>query len=116
MLRIFPRSNSKKSPAHQYAGERGRRDISEDSTREFIECIDDYSAVGQPLSDKTLKDILVSKRGLIHKEIMSMVPQIRWVVDGMGERIHHVENKMGDFEVTHNELVDAHNEAKSNQN
>lgn len=67
------KSNPKKSPAHQYAGEKGRGDISEDSTREFIECIDDYPAVGQPLLDKTLKDMLVSLRGSLHRDMMSMV-------------------------------------------
>lgn len=30
----------------------------------------------------------------------------------MGKRVHHVENKVGEFAVAHNELVDAHNEAE----
>lgn len=41
---------------------------------------------------------------------MFMVSQIRKEVDDMG--VHHVENKMGDFAVAHNELGDAHNEAE----
>lgn len=81
-------------------------------TREFIECIDDFPAVGQPLSDKTLKDMLVSLRGSLHRDMMTMVSQMRWEVDGIGERIHHMENKMGDFAVAHNKLVDAHSEAE----
>lgn len=27
----------------------------------------------------------------------------------IGERVGHVENKIGDFAIAHNELVDAHN-------
>lgn len=67
-------------------------------------------AVGQLLSDKTVKDMLVSLRVSLHRDIM--ISQIRREVDDMGDRIHHVANKMGDFAVAHNELVDTHNETE----
>lgn len=41
-----------------------------------------------------------------------MVSQIGREVDDNWERVHHVESKMGDFAVAHNELVDVHNGAE----
>lgn len=31
-------------------------------------------------------------------------------VSSVGDRVDHIEQKMGEFAVAHNELVDAHNE------
>lgn len=30
----------------------------------------------------------------------------------MGDRVSHVKDKMGEFTITHNELVDAHNNSE----
>lgn len=87
--------------------ERGGTD--QNSTRQFIECIDDYPTANQPISDTTLKDMLVSLRGSLHRDMISMVIQNRAKVDAIGERVDRVENKMGEYAEAHNELVDAHN-------
>lgn len=57
--------------------------------------MDDYPTAGQPISGITQKDMLVSLRGFVHRDIMAMVTQIRADVDAVEERVNHVENKMG---------------------
>lgn len=41
-----------------------------------------------------------------------MVSHIKREADDLGDRVQYVEDKMGDFAVAHNELVDSHNEAE----
>lgn len=93
---------------HLCAGEHSSGDNSNDNTREFIEFIDNYPTTGQPISDMMLKDMMVLLRDLLHSDILSIFTQLKADIEAIGERVDHVESKMGQFAVAHNELLDAH--------
>lgn len=84
--------------------------MSQDSTTELFPQIHDFPTTGQPLSDTTMKEMLVSLRGSLHRDLMQCVSQMKSEVAAVGEHVNHVENKMAEFASAHNELVDAHND------
>lgn len=89
---------------------------SQQDTRELVERIEDFPIKGQPIMDTTLKEMLVSLRGTLDMDLMSLVSQIKGEVSELGGRVHHVKSKMGDFATSNNELVDAHNEREEESN
>lgn len=106
------KSVQKRSTSHTYAGEQGDECDSRDSTRVFIEQINEFPTSGMPLSDTIMKEMLVTLRGSLHRDMMQCISQIKSDVTSIGDRVSHVEDKMGDYAVAHNELVDAHDEAE----
>ena len=106
------KSSQKRSVEHRYAG--GPEDTydSQNSTRDFVEQIHDFPTSGVPLSDTVMRDMLVTLRGSMHKDMMLCVSQLKRDVSAIGDRISHVEDRMGDFTIAHNELVDAHNDTE----
>ncbi|XP_018417948.1 PREDICTED: uncharacterized protein C3orf67-like [Nanorana parkeri] len=81
-----------------------------DDTRELFAPIENYPTANQPLSDTTLKDMLVSLRSSLNSDMQALVHQFSSDLQEVGERVTHIEDKMGDFADTFNELVDAHND------
>lgn len=69
---------------------------------------------GQPIMDTTLKEMLISLRGTLHRDMATVVSQVREEFAKLGDRVHNVESKMGEFAVAQNELVDAHKEREEN--
>lgn len=63
---------------------------------------------GQPVSDTTIKDIIMPLRGALQYDMKCFINQYKKEIDALGERVEYVENKMCDFTDAHNELVDAH--------
>lgn len=61
--------------------------------------------------DTTLKGMLVALRSTLHKDLLSAVSNIKAEVAELGERVDHMEDKMGEFAEAYNDLVDAHREA-----
>lgn len=55
--------------------------------------------------DTTLKDMLVSSTCSRHRDMLSCVTQIRAEVEAIGDKISHVENKIREFVMAHNELM-----------
>ena len=106
------KSVQKRSTNHTYAGEQDDGCDSQNSTRVFVEQINEFPTSGMPLSDTVMKDMLVTLRGSLHRDMMLCISQIKSDVTSIGERVSHIEDKMGDFAVAHNELVDAHDDAE----
>lgn len=59
--------------------------------------------------DTTLKDMLVSLRSTRHADILSLAQQFKSDVTEIGNRVSHIEDKMGEFASTFNDLIDAQN-------
>lgn len=104
------KSAQKRSSDHRYAGEPEDNCNSQNSTKDLIEQINEFPTIGQPLSDTVMRDMLVTLRGSLHKDMMLCISQVKSDVSAMGDRVRHIEDKMGEFAVAHNELVDAHND------
>lgn len=67
----------KQSSTHTYAGERRWGDKSQDSTATFFEQIHDFPTTGQPFNDTMMKEMLVSLRGSMHRDLMECVTQMK---------------------------------------
>lgn len=69
----------------------------------FSEKLDAFPPVGQPITDSAIKDMLITFRGTLHHDMSNFMRQI----DALGERVDHIENKLSDYTLAHNEVVDA---------
>lgn len=78
-----------------------------DDTRELPESINTFPTTNQPVLDTVLKDMLVSLRSTIQADMMNCMHRFSGELSAVEARIEHVENKMGDFASTINDLVDA---------
>lgn len=67
-----------------------------------------FPATGQPLSDVTLKDMLMSLRASIQTNMVTCIQQCRAEVQEIGEHVHKAENKMSEFTTLFNVRVDYH--------
>lgn len=106
------KASQKRSEEHRYPGEQGGHDTSQDSTKEFIEQMHDFPTLDQPLTDTLMKEMLVTLRGSLHRDLMECTTQLKAEVTAIGDRVSHTEDKMGEFATAHNELVDAYNAAE----
>lgn len=86
--------------------------MSQDSIREFVEQINEFPTTGQPLSDTIMRDMLITLRGSLHRDMMTCIAELRKDVSSIGDRVNHIEDKIGEFIVAHNELVDAHTDTE----
>lgn len=80
------KSSQKRSEGHMYAGELEESYDSQNSTRDFVEQIH-----GVPLSDTIMRDMLVTLRGSLHKDMMMCVSQIKQDVSALGAILNYVE-------------------------
>lgn len=88
----------------------GDRGIGIDDTLEFQDAIDAFPTNNQSVMDSTLKEMLMSLRGAIHTDMLQLMKQCKSEVDKVRGRVSHIENKMGEFSETFNDMVDAHND------
>lgn len=85
-----------------------------DDTLEFQDSIADFPTSNQPVMDSVLKDMLVSLRTAIHTDMVQLMNQCISEVNVVSERVSHIENKMGEFTDTFNDMVDAYNDHEDN--
>lgn len=81
-----------------------------EDTRELPEIIYTFPTANQPISESTLKDMLVSLCNSLHADMMKCMRSFKTKVNELGERVDHVEQKMGEHASSYNLLVDAHND------
>lgn len=67
-----------------------------------------FPTSGQPVSDTTLKDMLLFLRASLQHDFLSGIHQYRIEVQELGERVYQVEDKMSDFASSFNKLVNAY--------
>lgn len=59
--------------------------------------IGNYPITGQSILDTTLKDWLVSLRGVLHRDMIFFIAQVKSDISDIGDRLNHVENKIEEF-------------------
>lgn len=79
----------KRSEEHKYPDELGGHDISQDSIREFIEQMHDFPTLDQPLTDTMMRDMLVTLRGSLHRDLMECTSKLKAEVIAIGESLSH---------------------------
>lgn len=62
------------------------------------------------ISENSLKEMLLSLSNTIHNNFQNMLQQFKQDIQGVGDRVSHIENKMDEFAGVFNELVDSHND------
>lgn len=82
---------------------------SQDDNRELPDSITTFSTSNQPVSDTTLKDMFISLRSTIHSDMITCMQKLNTELNAMGDRVDHIETKMGEYATTINNLMDAHN-------
>lgn len=65
-----------------------------------------FPTMGQPISDVTLKDMLLSLSTSLQANMIASLQQCRAEVREIADRVHHVENKMCEITSSFNSLVD----------
>lgn len=71
--------------------------------------IESFPTSSDPMSSATLRDMLLSFKSSLSKEMHEYMAKFTSEIQLVGERVDHVENKMAEFAGTFNNLVDAHN-------
>lgn len=80
---------------------------SEDDTRELPDSIDLFPTNNQPVIDTVRKEMLVSLRSSLHSDMITCVHKFSSELQSISDRVSHIENKMGEYATTINDLVDA---------
>lgn len=70
--------------------------------------LDAFPTSNQAVSEAFLKEMMLALRSSIQHSFTTALSQQMSVINDLGNRIHHVEQKMGEFSGAHNGLVDAH--------
>lgn len=81
-----------------------------DDTRELADTINAFPTANRPLSDTTLKDMLISLRSSLHSDMMYCMRNFKAEVGELGGRIDHMEKKMEEYASSYYSLVDFHND------
>lgn len=71
--------------------------------------LDNLPTTNQAASEPFIKEMMLALRSSLQQSFTEALNRQMTVIDGLGERVAHVENKMGEFSEAHNSLVDAHN-------
>lgn len=71
--------------------------------------LDNLPTVNQAASEPFIKEMMLALRSSLQQSFTEALNRQMTVIDGLGERVAHVETKMGEFSEAHNSLVDAHN-------
>lgn len=85
-------------------------DDTREDTRELPDSIEVFPTSNQPVLDTVLKEMVVSLRSSLHSDMVSCMHKFSKDLISVSERVSHVENKMGEYAVTINDLVDANDE------
>lgn len=67
-----------------------------------------FPTSNQAVSESFLKEMMLALRSSIQQSFTSVLNKQMSVIDDLGDRVNHVEQKMGEFSEAHNGLVDAH--------
>lgn len=81
-----------------------------EDTRELVDPINAFPTTNKPVSDTTLKNMLVSLCSSMHADMMQCINNFKAEVGELGGWVDNIEKKMGDFASSHNTLIDAHND------
>lgn len=72
--------------------------------------LDAFPTTGQTITDITMKDMLLTLRGALQKDMAAFMKSTHRELSIIGDRVDYVEQRMDEFTGAHNELVDAHSE------
>lgn len=72
-------------------------------TRELPDSIEEFPTTNQPVLDTVMKGMLMSLRSSLQADMMSCINK---ELKKDETRVNHIENKMGEFATTINDLVD----------
>lgn len=64
----------------------------------------------KPVIDTVLKDMLLSLRSSLQSDLMDCMHKFNTSIQAVETRVKHIEQKMGEYAVTINDLVDSHEE------
>lgn len=81
-----------------------------DDTRELPDSIESFPTSHQPVIDTVLKDMLLSLRSSLQSDLMKCMHKFNNNLQAVETRVEHIEQKMGEYATTINELVDSHEE------
>lgn len=74
----------------------------------FSEKLDAFPTVGQPILDSALKDMLITLRGALQHDMSNFMKQTNKEIAAIGDRVDYIENKLSDYALAYNEVVDTH--------
>lgn len=69
--------------------------------------IDAFPAMGQPISDISLKEMLISLRSSLQADLKECVQQFRHELHDLEDRVANAESSMGEYTSAFNSMVDA---------
>lgn len=72
--------------------------------------IDSFPASDQPISEQTMKSMLISLRKSLHSDLSATVSSQANIVQQQDVRINHIESKMSDLFNAHNDMEDVYTE------
>lgn len=81
----------------------------EDSNNNFQQ-LDAFPTTGQPITDITMKDMLLTLRGALQKDMAAFMRSTQREINALGDRVDLTEHRMDDFTGAYNGLVDAHSD------
>lgn len=102
-----PTAKSKQKKANIYPAASPSPQFTLDDTRKLIDLISSFSTTNQPILDTTMKNMLISVRSSLHTDMMTCMQKFKTELGAMGERMVHVEQKMGEFASSHNSLINS---------
>lgn len=70
--------------------------------------LDAFPTTGQTITDVTMKDMLLTLRGALQKDMATFMRVTKREIADLGDRVDEAEQRLDDFSGAHNELVDAH--------
>lgn len=68
--------------------------------------IDHFPASDQPISEQTMKNMLISLKQTLYTDLSAAVSSLANVVQHQDHRLQHVKNKMSELLTAHNDIVD----------
>lgn len=75
-------------------------------TAELTDSIEEFPTINQPILDTVMKDMLMSLRSSLQADMMSCMHKFNKVLKEVETRVAHIENKMGEFAIPINDLVE----------
>lgn len=74
------------------------------------DALESFPTSDQAASERFMKEMILALRSSIQQGFTEAMTKQSLAIDELGERVSHVENKMGEYSDAHNTLVDAHNQ------
>lgn len=99
-----PRLDSMSDSSREVASESDLNDIPAD------DLLAGFPTSDQAASESFIKEMMLALRSSIHSSFTATINKQMEALEEVGDRVNHVENKMGEFSTAHNSLVDSHNQ------